>query len=135
MPQSFYFLLASITLEVFKMGLKWSALFIAIIGVVCLVFGIMAIIEAGNAEQRVADEIAPLQLSQLNSTYGQASTAYKAVRGSGSQEESTLLLQKTSLGLAKSNIGTVNFVRNTAILEIVLGAGLVLASAGLCRQG
>ena len=36
--------------------------------------------------------------------------------------------------IARSNIGTVKFVRNTAILEIVLGAGLVLASAGLFRQ-
>jgi hypothetical protein len=43
-------------------------------------------------------------------------------------------LQKTSLGLAKSNIGTIKFVKNTAILEIILGAGLVLASAGLFKQ-
>ena len=116
------------------MGLRWSALFIAIVGVVCLVFGIMAIMQAGDSEQKVADEIAPIQLSQLDNTYDQASMAYKAVRGTGAQEESTLLLQKTSLGLAKSNIGTINFVRNTAILEIVVGAGLVLASAGLFRQ-
>jgi hypothetical protein len=127
-------LLANKTLEVLKVGLKWSALFIAIVGVVCLVFGIMAIIEAGNSEQEVADEIAPIQLSQLDATYDQASAAYKAVRGTGAQEESTLLLQKTSLGLARSNIGTINFVKNTAILEIVIGAGLVLASAGLFRQ-
>jgi len=40
------------------LSLKWSALSIAIVGVVCIVFGIMFIIEAGNAEQKVADEIA-----------------------------------------------------------------------------
>jgi hypothetical protein len=56
-------------------GLKWSALSIAIVGVVCIVFGIMGIIEAGNAEQKVADEVAPLQLSEVNATYGQASAA------------------------------------------------------------
>ena len=116
------------------MGLKWSALSIAIVGVVCIVFGIMGIIEAGNAEQKVADEIEPLQISEVNATYGQVSAAYKAVKGTGTPEESAYLLNKTSLGLAKSNIGTIKFLRNTAILEIVLGAGLVFASAGLFKR-
>jgi len=115
-------------------SLKWSAAVIAIIGVVCLVFGIMFIIEAGNSEQRVADEIAPLAICDVNATYGQISAAYSAVKGTGTAEESAYLLQKTSLGLAKSNIGTIKFVRNTGILEIVLGAGLVLASVGLFKQ-
>jgi hypothetical protein len=115
-------------------GLKCSALLVAIVGVVSLVFGIIFIIEAGNAEQKVADEIAPLQISEVNATYGQVSAAYQAVRGTNTPEESSLLLQKTSLGLARSNIGTVKFVRNIGILEIVIGAGLVLASAGFCRK-
>lgn len=116
------------------MGLKCSAVVIAIIGVACLVFGIMFIIEAGKGEQRVADEIAPLAISDVNATYGQISAAYSAVRGTGTAEESAYLLQKTSLGLAKSNIGTIKFVRNSGILEIVLGAGLVLASVGLFKK-
>ncbi len=116
------------------MGLKCSALSIAIVGVVCIVFGIMFILEAGNAEQRVADEIAPVTLSTLDATYDQISAAYSAVRGTDAPEESVLLGKKTSLGLARSNIGTIDFVRNTAILEIVLGAGLVLAGAGLFKQ-
>ena len=116
------------------MSLKWSAFFIAIVGVVCLVFGIMGIIEAGNSEQEVADEIAPITLSTLDATYDQISAAYSAVRGTDTPEESVLLGKKTSLGLARSNIGTIKFVRNTSILEIVLGAGLVLASVGLFRR-
>lgn len=119
------------------MGLKWSALFIAIVGVVCIVFGIMFIIEAGNAEQRILDEITPLNLAigDVNTAYGQASAALGQAMQSGDPEAiQNATLQKTSLGLAKSNIGTINFVKNTAILEIILGAGLVLASAGLFKQ-
>ncbi len=119
------------------MGLKWSAVVVAIIGVVCVVFGIMGIIEAGNAEQRVADEIEPMGLAicDVNATYGQASAALGQAMASGDNELiQDAKLMKTSLGLAKSNIGTIKFVRNTGILEIVLGAGLVLASIGFFKQ-
>jgi len=115
-------------------SLKWSAFSIVIVGVVCIVFGIMGIIGAGNSEQEVADELAPVTISDLDATYDLISAAYSAVRGTDAPEESIILGKKTSLGLAKSNIGTIKFVRNTAILEIVLGAGLVLASAGLFKQ-
>ena len=116
------------------MGLKWSATILAIVGVACLVFGILFIIQAGDSQQKVADEIAPLEISEVNATYDQLSAAYSAVRGTGTAEESAYLLQKTSVGLAKSNLSTIKFVRNSGILDIVLGAGLVLASAGLFRQ-
>jgi len=119
------------------MGLKWSALSIAIVGVVCLVFGVMFIIEAGNAEQKVLDEIAPynLELGDVNAAYGQASAALGQAMQSGDPEViQNATLQKTSLGVVRSNIGTIKFVRNSGILEIVLGAGLVLASAGLFKR-
>ena len=119
------------------MGLKWSALFIAIVGVVCIVFGIMFIIEAGNAEQRVLDEIAPLNLEigDVNAAYGQASAELGQAMQSGDPEViQNATLKKTSLGVIRSNVGTIKIVRNSGILEIVLGAGLVLASAGLFRQ-
>jgi len=118
-------------------GLKWSAIFIAIAGVVCIVSGIMFITEAGNAEQRVLDEIAPLnlELGDVNAAYGQASAALGQVMQSGDPEAiQNAALQKTSLGVVRSNIGTIKFVRNSGILEIALGAGLVLASAGLFKR-
>ena len=119
------------------MGLKWSALFIAIVGVVCLVFGVMFIIEAGNAEQKVLDEISPLglEIGDVNAAYGDASAALGQAMQSGDNELiQDAKLMKTSLGVIKSNVGTIKFVRNSGILEIVLGAGLVLASAGLFKQ-
>jgi hypothetical protein len=54
---------------------------------------------------------------------------------SGDQETiQDAILQKTSLGLAKSNIGTIKFLRNTAILEIIAGAGFVLVGVGLFKR-
>ena len=116
------------------MGLKMSAFSIAIVGIVCVVFGILGIVGAGNSEQEVADELAPVTIATLDATYDQISAAYSAVRDTGVPQESVLLGQKTSLGLARSNIGTIKFVRNTGILEIILGAGLVLASFGLFKR-
>jgi hypothetical protein len=110
------------------------ALTIAVVGVVCIVFGIMGIMGAGNSEQEVADELAPVTIANLDDTYDQISAAYSAVRGTDSPEESVLLGKKTSLGLARSNIGTIDFVRNTSILEIVIGAGLVIASIGFFKR-
>ena len=119
------------------MGLKWSALILTIVGIVCIVFGVMSIMEAGNAEEKVAEELAPagIALADVHAAYGQASAALGLAMQSGDQEAiQNATLQKTSLGLAKANVGTIKFVRNTGILEIVLGAGLVLASAGLCKH-
>ena len=119
------------------MGLKWSAVIMAIVGIACLVFGVMSIIEAGNAEQKVADELEPagIAICDVHAAYGQASAALGQAMQSGDQETiQNATLQKTSLGLAKANVSTIKFVRNTGILEIVLGAGLVLASVGLFKQ-
>ena len=116
------------------MGLKMIALTIAVVGIVCIIFGIMGIMGAGNSEQEVADELAPVTIANLDDTYDQISAAYSAVRGTDSPEESVLLGKKTSLGLARSNIGTIDFVRNTSILEIVIGAGLVIASIGFFKR-
>lgn len=119
------------------MGLKCSAISIAIVGVVCIVFGIMFIIEAGNSEQKVADEIAliGLEIDGVSAAYDQSKVALGQAMQSGDTETiQNATLQKTSLGLAKSNISTINFVKNSGILEIILGAGLVLASVGLFKQ-
>ena len=119
------------------MGLKLGAIAVAIIGVVCIVFGVMFIIEAGKGEQRVLDEIEPMGLAicDVNAAYGQASTALGQAMQSGDSEViQDAKLMKTSLGVIKSNIGTIKFVRNSGILEIVLGAGLVIAGIGFFKQ-
>ncbi len=116
------------------MGIKLSAISIAIVGVVAIVFGIMGIMEAGKAEDKVAEELAPagIEICDVNAAYGAASAAVGQAMMSGDQETiQDALIQKSSLGLAKSNVGTIKFLRNTAILEIIAGAGFVLAGVGL----
>jgi len=118
-------------------GLKMSALCIAIVGVVAIVFGIMGIMEAGKAEQRVLDEITPMgiELCNVNATYGQLSAGFAQMNESDDPEAyQKAKLNKTSLGLIRSNVGTIKFVRNTSILEIIAGAGFVLASVGLFKR-
>ena len=109
-----------------------SAIVVIAVGLACLVFGIMFIMQAGSSEQKVADEIQPLQLSEVNATYGQVSAALAAARDPA--EIQSLTMQKTSLGLAKANIGTIKFVKNSGIVDIIVGAGLVVIGAGLIKR-
>jgi len=106
-----------------------GAALITIIGVAAIVFGVMFIMKAGDSEERVAKEIAPLQISQVNATYGQISGQIKAATDPAKVQQ--LTLQKLSLGLAQSNIGTIDFVKNSGILNIVLGAGFVLSGLAM----
>ncbi len=119
------------------MGLKMSALCIAIVGVVAIVFGIMGIMEASKSEDKVAEELAAynVELCNVHAAYGQASATLGQAMQSGDAEKiQDARLDKGSLGLAKSNVGTIKFLRNTAILEIIAGAGFVLAGVGLFKR-
>jgi hypothetical protein len=46
----------------------------------------------------------------------------------------TVLGQRTSLGLAKSNVGIAKMVMTNGIIDIILGLGLVLGGFGLLRK-
>ena len=100
------------------------SLLVALIGVAAIVFGVMFIMEAGNSRDELATEVAPMQLSQVEATYDQASAALKA--NTDPAKALSLTLQKTSLGLAKSNLKTIKFVQNAGYLNIALGVGFVL---------
>jgi hypothetical protein len=45
-----------------------------------------------------------------------------------------LSVQRTSLALARTNIGVANFVQTTGIINILLGLGLILAGLALLRR-
>ncbi len=107
----------------------FSAALVAIVGVVCIVFGVLFIMQAGDAKEMVAGELAPMEISAVNAAYGQVSGALKA-----NPESVPLTLQKLQLGLAKSNIATIKFLQNTGILVIVIGAGFVFSAAGLYKR-
>lgn len=114
------------------------AIIVAILGLVGLVFGIMFVLQAGSAEQAVSTEIQPLKIADVNSKYDdvkakQMSLAateepqIQAGKVAPSAMYTYLTVQRTSLGLAKTNIGLAAFVRTCGIIEIIIGLGLILA--------
>jgi len=110
------------------------------VGIVVLVFGIVFAIQSGSAKQQIADSIAPLRLNQVNATYDLVTEYQKifmaaeepdiqAGKAAPSAMYNYLTIQRTSLGLVKSNIGLANLVLTMGIVDIVLGIGIVLAAA------
>ena len=121
------------------------AVIVALLGVAGIVFGIMSIIQAGSAEQEIADELQPLPIAQVDATYEAVKTAQEAQATieapgiqAGTAAPSTtynyLTIQRTSLGLTRTNIGLVSFIRTSGILNIIVGLGLILAGVGLLKK-
>ena len=125
---------------------RGSAIVIAVLGVVCLVFGIMFITQASSAEQEIANEIQPLTIAQVDAKYEAVKTnqmalamteepAIQAGEAAPSAMYNYLTAQRTSLGLARTNIGLAGFVRTSGIIGIIVGVGLILAGLGLFKKG
>ncbi len=113
---------------------------VAVLGIVVLVMGVVFISQAGAAEQKVADEISPLKVADVNATYDgvkakQAQLAQAegaAIKaGNPSMPYTYLTLQRTSLGLTKSNLGVAQFIRTAGIVNIILGVSILLAGIGM----
>jgi hypothetical protein len=112
---------------------------VIILGIATLVFGILFLPQASSAKQKVADSLtAPVTLDNLDATYDQISGAYDQIKASGmpsSDPQYVMVLgQRTSLGLARSNVGTAKMVMTTGIVDIIAGVGLVLVGFALLRK-
>jgi len=112
---------------------------VVILGLASLVLGILFIVQAADAEQEVAESIAPLPLDQLDATYEAVTAQYNQAKAAGAgttpnPDFNALYGNKVGLGLARSNVGTANFVQTTGIINIILGAGLILAGLALLRK-
>ena len=105
-----------------------------ILGIPVLVFGVLFLFNAASGEQEIADSIAPLPLDQVKPTYEQVFLAAKSTPQTDPQYLA-IAGQRTSLGLAKANIGNVNFVRTSGIINIIIGAGLILTGIAIFRKG
>ncbi len=115
------------------------AIIVVILGIAAIVFGILFIPQASSAKQKVADSLtSPITLDTLDATYDQISGAYDQLKASGmpsSDPQYVMVLgQRTSLGLARTNVGTANMVRTSGIIDIILGLGLVLGGFALLRK-
>ena len=124
---------------------RGSAIVVAVLGVVCLVFGIIFITQAGSAEQEIANEIQPLIIAEVDAKYEAVKTKQMALamteepqiqagQAAPSAMYNYLTVQRTSLGLARTNIGLAGFVRTSGIIDIIVGLGLILAGVGLFRK-
>jgi hypothetical protein len=119
---------------------------VPILGVAGLAFGVMFIPQSFSAEDEIAESIAPLPLDQVDSRYDEVKAQQSAMRAmegpaiqAGTAAPSAtynyLTIQRTSLGLTRSQIGLVSFTRTSGIINIILGLGLVLAGVGLLKKG
>jgi len=124
---------------------RMSALIVAVLGVVCLIFGIVFIVQAGSAEQEIADSLKPLAIAEVDGKYDavkaqqtQMSMAEEPQIQAGTAAPSAmynyLSIQRTALGLARSNIGSAQLVRMNGIINIAIGLGLFLTGAVLFKR-
>ena len=120
-------------------------LIILAVGAISLVFGIIFIVQSGSARQQIADDIAPLTLDQVDARYDTVVAQHNAMRSSEepkiqagqaapSDMYNYLSIQRTALGLTRSNIGQADFIKMTGIIDIVLGVGLLLAAVLLMQK-
>jgi len=106
---------------------------VIILGLAALVLGILFIPQASSAEKEIEESIAPLTLDKVDSTYDQISQKVKSLQATDPAYLTTFA-QRTSLGLAKTNMGTAKFVRTCGIIDIIAGLGLVLAGLALVMK-
>ncbi len=124
--------------------MKILSVVVVILGLASMVLGIIFTISSGSAEDEVAESIAPLPLDQLDARYETVKAnqmAMAAAEGAAIQSGQApsdmytwLTLQRTSLGLARSNAGLSQLTRTLGIVNIVIGAGLVLTGIVALRR-
>jgi predicted PurR-regulated permease PerM len=115
------------------------ALLVVILGIAVLVFGIIFIPQASEAKQKVADSLTSgVTLDNLDDKYDQINGAYDQLKASGMPSNDPqyvmVLGQRTSLGLAKSNVGVARVLNTLGIVNIIAGAGLVFAGCVLIMR-
>jgi hypothetical protein len=118
---------------------------IIILGLVGVVFGILFFPQASSGRNEVADSIAPIPLDHLNATYDAVVVKHDQIRAAEepniqagkampSDMYNYLSAQRALLGLAKSNIGTVDFVQFMGIVCICMGVGVAAAGFYVFRK-
>ncbi len=110
---------------------------VAIIGVASLVMGIVFVVEANSGKQQVADDIAPLALTEVKPSYDTVTASYlqamaaeepqiQAGKAAPSAMYNYLTAQRVGLGLARTNIGITGFTMMNGVMDIILGVGMLL---------
>jgi hypothetical protein len=121
---------------------KVIGMVVSLIGVAILAMGIVFMAQSNTAKKTIANEIAPIEVKDVNAKYDAVSAAYNQVMQDeepgiqaktkpASATYNYLSAQRALLGLAKANLGVAGFVMMTGVVNIVLGIGLILAGMAL----
>jgi hypothetical protein len=118
---------------------------VIILGLAVLVFGIIFIPQASSGEEEIAEAVDPLTLDEVEEKYDVVAAKYTQIKNAeepGIQGQTAapsamynyLGQQRALLGLAKSNMGTTAFIRMMGIVNIFIGAGLIMTGVVLVRK-
>ena len=121
------------------------AAIVAILGLGVLVMGVLFITQAASADTEISGQIAPLPAAGVDAKYDEVAAKQAQVKAAEepkiqagqaapSDMYNYLSVQKTSLGLAKANLATANFVRMSGMVTAVLGLAVVLAGIVLFKN-
>ncbi|MDP2920594.1 MAG: hypothetical protein Q8O43_10320 [Dehalococcoidia bacterium] len=110
---------------------------VIILGIASLVFGIILVVQTGSGKQQLADELKPLALADVEARYDQVTANQEkmmaaeepniqAGKAAPSAMYTYLTVQRTSLGLARTNIGLTGFIQMAGYVNILIGLGLAL---------
>jgi hypothetical protein len=118
---------------------NFLSILVALIGVVCVVAGVIFIMQAGTSKDALVAELATsaVTLDTLDAKYDAAKAGLAqalAAGAAGNESAQSIGWQKASLGSAKTSASTIDFVQKSGILAIVIGAGFVLAGLGLMKK-
>jgi hypothetical protein len=122
--------------------MRGITLIIAILGIVTLVFGIVFLTQAASAEKDIAGEIQPVKLDEVNAKYDAVKIKQiqmmqseepqiQAGKAAASDTYNYLTVQRVSLAQARANMGLAQNVRMNGIINIVIGAALLLSALAL----
>jgi ABC-type dipeptide/oligopeptide/nickel transport system permease component len=110
------------------------ALLVVILGIATLVFGIMFIPQASSAKQEVVDSLSTgVTLDNLDAKYDQVFALVKSTQPNDPLYL-TYFAQRTSLGLARANVGIAKMANTVGIVDIILGVGLVFGGCALMMR-
>jgi hypothetical protein len=114
--------------------MRFLALLVVILGIAVLVFGIIMFPEASHARQEVADSLSSgVTLDNLDDTYDMVDGQLSQIQPTDPQYL-MLFAQRTSLGLARANVGMARMVQTNGIVDILIGVGLVFGGCALVMR-
>jgi len=112
------------------------------LGIASLVFGIIFVVQAGSGTNWIKNDIKPLAIANVDAQYNAVTVNQEQMMAAeepniqaGKAQPSAmynyLTAQRDGLGLARTNVGLVGFIRMAGIINVVIGAALVLIGVGV----